>query len=322
MITVTSSTVYHVGSAPGTKADVKVGSKIGAQGTVIGDTFTATAIEVEPPSVAGEVTAKTGSTITVQPGRRLDRNHPRLGDDRVQGQGSGYSVACRHRRRRSGDRRGHAPGRWIARRGHGPGEGPQAPKQKKSEGAAARAPRQAERKSGDTIAWLGMTQSPIPRPRHTLMAELVGAHLRLTGMIHLGRFTRLTDFINASRGFIQIHDVRLLLPDGTSTDVALPELMIDQDEVSFIGQQARPSLTRVSRSASSSPKFEVAEAVRKPREFVMFTPGHSVSGKVHCSARRTSRASSMRGPPLHPGDRGDHAVASTSRDHPRPTSSY
>ena len=68
VITVTGSTVYTVGSAPGTKADVKVGSEIEAQGTVSGDTFTATAIEVELPNLGGEVTAKTGSAITVKKG--------------------------------------------------------------------------------------------------------------------------------------------------------------------------------------------------------------------------------------------------------------
>jgi hypothetical protein len=68
VITVTGSTKYTVGSTPGTKADVKVGSEIEAQGTVSGDTFTATAIEVELPHVAGQVTAKTSNTITVKKG--------------------------------------------------------------------------------------------------------------------------------------------------------------------------------------------------------------------------------------------------------------
>jgi hypothetical protein len=68
VITVTGSTVYKVGEAAGTKADVKVGSEIEAQGTVSGDTFTATAIHVELPHIGGQVTAKTATTITVKKG--------------------------------------------------------------------------------------------------------------------------------------------------------------------------------------------------------------------------------------------------------------
>lgn len=66
VITVTGSTVYTVAEAAGAKSDVKVGSEIEAQGTVSGDTFTATAIDVELPHIAGQVTAKTADSITVK----------------------------------------------------------------------------------------------------------------------------------------------------------------------------------------------------------------------------------------------------------------
>ena len=69
VITVTGSTVYKVGAADGTKADVTVGSKIEAAGTVSGDTFTASVVTVRPahvPHAMGEVTAKTGDSITIK----------------------------------------------------------------------------------------------------------------------------------------------------------------------------------------------------------------------------------------------------------------
>ena len=66
VITVTGSTVYKLGPADATKADVKVGSDIDAQGTTSGDTFTAIAVNVRPAHVDGEVTAKTSTTITVK----------------------------------------------------------------------------------------------------------------------------------------------------------------------------------------------------------------------------------------------------------------
>lgn len=68
VITITGSTVYTVGSTAGTKSDIKVGSEIEAQGTLSGDTFTATAIDAELPQVGGQVTARTSDSITVKKG--------------------------------------------------------------------------------------------------------------------------------------------------------------------------------------------------------------------------------------------------------------
>jgi hypothetical protein len=68
VITVTDATVYELGPGAGSKADVKVGTKIEVQGTVSGDTFTATAVEIELPHAGGLVTAKTDDSITVQEG--------------------------------------------------------------------------------------------------------------------------------------------------------------------------------------------------------------------------------------------------------------
>jgi hypothetical protein len=65
-ITVNASTTYRFGKDAGTKADVTVGSRIHAEGTVSGDTFTATRVRVEPAVAGGEVTAKTSSSITVK----------------------------------------------------------------------------------------------------------------------------------------------------------------------------------------------------------------------------------------------------------------
>jgi hypothetical protein len=118
---------------------------------------------------------------------------------------------------------------------------------------------------------------------HAQSIELVGTHLRLVGTIHLGRFGRLTDFINASRGFVRIHDAQLLTPAGKPTDVALPELMVDQDEISFIAQRGAPATPSDSETAVGflEPKYESSGALRQPRDYVLFTPGHSIRGKVH-----------------------------------------
>ena len=66
VITVNGSTVYKLGSAAASKADVKVGSDVTAAGTLDGDTFTAITVWIARPSVAGEVTGKTADTITIK----------------------------------------------------------------------------------------------------------------------------------------------------------------------------------------------------------------------------------------------------------------
>ena len=70
-ITVSGSTAYKLGSSDGSKADVKVGSEVivsGDKGS--SDTsLTALTVRVRVPVVFGQVTAKSGSTITI---KRLD----------------------------------------------------------------------------------------------------------------------------------------------------------------------------------------------------------------------------------------------------------
>ena len=113
--------------------------------------------------------------------------------------------------------------------------------------------------------------------------ELVGTHLRVNGTINLGRFGRLTDLINASSGYVKVRNAQLLRRNGDPTSMTLPELMVDQDEISFIAQRDPPV------DHPGSPGYEVmfmgeAAGTRKAREFVMFTPGHTVTGQVHIFA--------------------------------------
>jgi hypothetical protein len=52
---------------------------------------------------------------------------------------------------------------------------------------------------------------------HDEAIELVGTNLRLTGVINLGRFARLSDLINASSGYIRVRDAQLLRRNGDPT---------------------------------------------------------------------------------------------------------
>lgn len=103
--------------------------------------------------------------------------------------------------------------------------------------------------------------------------ELVGPHLRLTGNIALGRFGRLSDLVNSSRGYVRIHDARLLRRNGEPTRLTLPRILVNQDEISFIAQGE--SSDRPAPQGVDAPAAE-----KRFRSFVLFTPGHTLSGSI------------------------------------------
>ena len=111
--------------------------------------------------------------------------------------------------------------------------------------------------------------------------ELVGTNLRVKGTVSLGRFGRLTDLINASSGYVRIHNAQLLQRNGDPTNLVLSELMIDQDEISYIAQQQAEHPEPGAAVGFIEPAFGDNIETRQAREFVMFTPGHTVTGKVH-----------------------------------------
>jgi hypothetical protein len=116
---------------------------------------------------------------------------------------------------------------------------------------------------------------------HDEAIELVGTNLRLTGVINIGRFARLSDLINASSGYLRVRDAQLLRRNGDPTSLILPELMVDQDEISFIAQQHAVAAEGTGGGGFVEPGFGPSAETRQAREFVMFTPGHTVTGLVH-----------------------------------------
>lgn len=124
------------------------------------------------------------------------------------------------------------------------------------------------------------SDQPEPKGRDEII-ELVGTNLRLTGRISLGRFPRLTDLINSSSGYVRVHEARLLQRDGKPTDLDLPELMVDQDEISFIAEPDASPHEPGNWTGSDDPGVGGSNSERQTRQFVLFTPGHSVSGTVY-----------------------------------------
>jgi len=104
------------------------------------------------------------------------------------------------------------------------------------------------------------------------LVELVGPHLRVRGTLLLGRFPRLADLVNHNRGFIILHDAQLLEQSGQPTTLRLPELVVNQDEITFIGHQHHSPSTGTAGGAGADGLL---------RRLVIFTPGHTINGSVH-----------------------------------------
>ena len=269
--------------APATKADVKVGTEIKAQGTLDGDTFTAISIDIELPHIAGLVTAKTGEFDHRQAARRDHGRDPRRGRDHVQdpGQrtpsladiavGDGVSAEGTLRANGSIDAVTVHAGTFKAKKPHKSGV----------DDDATQAPTPPDRHPAYNRAMVwDDTFATTPDGRDEPI-ELVGTNLRLTGIVNLGRFGRLSDLINASSGYVRVRNARLLRRNGDPTKMVLPELMVDQDEISYIAQTEAPTPEPGAAVGFIEPAFGAEIEARKPRQFVMFTPGHAVTGKVH-----------------------------------------
>jgi hypothetical protein len=107
--------------------------------------------------------------------------------------------------------------------------------------------------------------------------ELVGPHLRVSGEISLLRFSRLSDLINHNRGFVRLTGAQLLRRNGDPTGLVVPELMVNQDEITFIGQKEED----VNTAETSMPGgMDRPLMTRTPRQLVIFTPGHTITGTV------------------------------------------
>lgn len=110
--------------------------------------------------------------------------------------------------------------------------------------------------------------------------ELVGPHLRVGGKVSLGRFGRLGDRVNHSRGFVLVNDARLLKRNGDPTPLVVPELYVNQDEITFIAVAHFGLGDEPTRDTSR----ERPLINKQPRRYIVFSPGHSISGSIHVHA--------------------------------------
>ena len=105
-----------------------------------------------------------------------------------------------------------------------------------------------------------------------LPLELVGQHLRLSGTVTIGFHRRLSDFVNAHEGLIQLHDVTVLRRNGDPTKVTSPNIWVNPEEVTLIGQA-----TDVDERETPELEF----MAKQPFHLIVVTPGHTLTGDIH-----------------------------------------
>jgi hypothetical protein len=66
--------------------------------------------------------------------------------------------------------------------------------------------------------------------------ELVGIHLRVAGGVRLGHFSRVSDMLNV-RSWLEVTDAVLVAGPGQETQVVFPELRVNLDDISVVGQR-------------------------------------------------------------------------------------
>ena len=108
--------------------------------------------------------------------------------------------------------------------------------------------------------------------------ELVGPHLRVSGDISLLRFSRLSDLVNHTRGFVRLTGAQLLRRNGDPTGLVVEELMVNQDEITFIGQKEEEVSTAQTGLLGGMDRPLMQ---RVPRDLVIFTPGHTLPGTIY-----------------------------------------
>jgi hypothetical protein len=112
-----------------------------------------------------------------------------------------------------------------------------------------------------------------PSERKEQYLELIGTHLRASGVVDLGRFRRVTDYVNLLDGFFSLRDTVLLTRVGDATRITMPELRVRLDDVAIIGQLTAEPIPRSTEFGVHIEKVE--------RRLVLMTRAHIIYGYIH-----------------------------------------
>jgi hypothetical protein len=102
--------------------------------------------------------------------------------------------------------------------------------------------------------------------------EVIGSQLWVAGIVNLGRFRRVSDFVNLVLGYVTLRDVVVLTRTGEATRLTMPELRILPDDIAVVGQLS----TDAPPAAAETGVF-----IEKTKQrLVVLTRSHLVDGDV------------------------------------------
>jgi hypothetical protein len=102
--------------------------------------------------------------------------------------------------------------------------------------------------------------------------ELLGSELWVAGMVDLGRFRRVSDYLNIVDGYMVLRDVVVLSRDGDPSRLSMPELRVLPADIAVVGQ-----------TADEQPQAATEGSVfieKRAQRVVLLTPSHIVDGDV------------------------------------------
>lgn len=102
--------------------------------------------------------------------------------------------------------------------------------------------------------------------------ELIGSSLWVAGMVNLGRFRRVSDFVNLVLGYMVLHDVVVMTRNGEATRLAMPELRVLPEDIAIVGQLGDD---KPEQAAQASVFIE-----KTAKRLVVLTRSHLIDGDV------------------------------------------
>ena len=106
----------------------------------------------------------------------------------------------------------------------------------------------------------------------TAYLELIGSQLWVAGMADLGRFRRVSDFVNIIQAYIVLRDVVVLSRLGEASRIVLPEFRVLPGDIAVVGQLTDDK----SQSSGESGSF----IEKRPHRLVLLTRSHIIDGEV------------------------------------------
>lgn len=103
--------------------------------------------------------------------------------------------------------------------------------------------------------------------------ELIGSQLWVAGMVDLGRFRRVSDFVNLVLGYLILRDVVVLTRTGEATRLTMPELRVLPEDIAVVGQLEDDK----DQTATSDTSSFIEKTVRR---LVVLTRSHIIDGDV------------------------------------------